>query len=106
MESVVFLSEIVAEVGGERNPQEVCATADASYDRERGQVIVELDSLIRPCGLVGTRNPVDWLPQKQSVKERVPREEASEFARDVFSSWVKQVRTSIPRKLGRFAGTV
>lgn len=99
MDSVVFLSEIVAEVGADHNPQEVCATADATYDRERGLVIVELDSLTRPSGIVGTRNPVDWLPKKQIVKEGVPRDEASELARDVFSSWVKRVRSSIPGKL-------
>lgn len=99
MDPVVFLSEIVAEVGSDHNPQEVCATADAAYDRVRGLVVVELDSLIRPSGIVGTRVPVDWLPKKQTVKEGVPREEASELARDVFSSWVKRVRSSIPGKL-------
>ena len=106
MDSVVFLSEIVAEVGGDHNPQEVCATADATYDRDRGIVIVELDSLVRPSGIVGTRNPVTWLPEKQIVKEGVPREEASELARDVFSSWVKQVRGSVPKKLSSAASRV
>lgn len=98
MDPVVFLSEIVAEVGSDHNPQEVCATADAAYDRQRGVVVVELDCLIRPSGIVGTRIPVDWLPKKQIVKEGVPREEASELARDVFSSWVRRVRSSIPGK--------
>jgi hypothetical protein len=106
MESVVFLSEIVAEIGGDHNPQEVCASADAIYDRERGLVIVDLDSLIRPSGIVGTQIPVDWLPKKQTVKEGVPREEASELARDIFSSWVKRVRGSIPRKLATLENKV
>ena len=101
MDAIVFLSEIVAEVGNEKNLQEVCATADAAYDRERGTVVVELDSLIRPSGIVGTRTPVDWLPQKQTVKEGVPRDEAADQARDVFASWVKTVRAAIPRKLSK-----
>ena len=101
MDSVVFLSEIVAEVGDEKNPQEVCATADASYDRQRKQVCVELDCLIRPSGIVGTRTPVDWLPAKQIVREGVPRDDASELAREIFGSWVRKVRSSIPRKLGK-----
>lgn len=96
MEPVVFLSEIVAEIGADHNPQEVCASADAKYDRMRELVVVELDCLTRPSGIVGTRIPVDWLPKRQTVKEGVPRDEASEVARDVFSSWVKRVRASIP----------
>jgi hypothetical protein len=104
MESVVYLSEIVAELGKNKNLQEVCATADASYDRERKELTVKLDSLIRPCGIEGTRIPVDWLPKGQTVKEGVPRDEASELARDVFSSWVKRVRKAIPGKSSSAAG--
>lgn len=99
MESVVFLSEIVAEIGSDKDLQEVCASADATYDRQSGVAVVELKSLTRPAGIVGTRNAVDWLPADQTVKESVPREEASEFARDVFMDWVKKVRAAIPRNL-------
>jgi hypothetical protein len=99
MEPVVFLSEIVAEIGGDRNPQEVCASADARYDRTARAVVIELDCLTRPSGIVGTRNPVDWLPKKQTVKEVVSLDEASDLARDVFGNWVKRVRASIPTAL-------
>jgi hypothetical protein len=38
----------------------------------------------------------DWLPQAEKVTASVSRSEASDMAKDIFDSWVKLVRKSIP----------
>jgi hypothetical protein len=76
---------------------EACATAEALYDEEQSQLIVELDSFLRPTDLRFKEEhlPADFLPERQTFKESVSQDEAPELARDVFHRWVRTVRQSV-----------
>ena len=98
MRKLISSSEVVESVHGDGGEWEVCAVAEAAYDESDSRVVVELESFLRKASTSGegeVRHP-PWLPGKSRVTEQAPREEASQVAHDVFASWVRKVRHSIP----------
>lgn len=95
----MFISEILGTIHD--GSVEVCATAQAKYDGAAEQVAVTLDAFTRcvPPGGDGTHLPQPWLPAGERVCEHLDRGEADEFVKDVFQSWVKKVRASVPESL-------
>ncbi len=77
---------------------QVCATADASYDHASEKISVVLDAFTRRASVTGDGAHLaePWLPPCERVGEHLPHSEADEFVRDVFHSWVKKVRASVP----------
>ena len=77
---------------------QVCATATADYDDAAGKVSVALDAFTRRATTAndGAHIPQPWLPRGERVTEHLPREEADDFVKDVFHSWVNRVRASVP----------
>jgi hypothetical protein len=100
MRKICSLREVVRSAASSHDGWELCATADAKYDRDSSTVLVELDSLVQPAhlprGLNGFRQP--WLPGKELVKQRVPLHEARAVARKVFRRWTTKVRRSVPAR--------
>lgn len=80
---------------------QVCATADADYDHTGEKLSVTLGAFTRRASASenGAQLPQPWLPVTERVSEHLPREEADEFVKDVFHSWVRKVRASIPANL-------
>jgi hypothetical protein len=76
---------------------EACATAEALYDEEQSQLIIEQDSFLRPTDLRFKEEHLaaNFLPEKQTFKESVSQDEAPELARDIFHRWVRTVRESV-----------
>jgi len=99
MNGPIFMREIVGTI--DDGEVEVCATADATYDSGKEEVTVALDACTRRVVAAGNGHliPQPWLPHPERVKEHLPREEAVSFARDVFHSWHRKVRASIPAEL-------
>ena len=98
MKKVISTSEIVESIQCDGADWEVCATAEANYHEVDSRIVVELDSFLRKASSSGdgeVRRP-SWLPGKAGVTEHAPREEAGQVAHDVFASWVRKVRQSIP----------
>ena len=79
----------------------VCATADADYDHAAEKISVALDAFTRRASMTddGAHLPQTWLPRSERVCEHLPHNEADEFVKDVFHSWVKKVRAAIPPEL-------
>ncbi|HKS38884.1 MAG TPA: hypothetical protein VJW76_16945 [Verrucomicrobiae bacterium] len=98
MRRVISLSEIVELLELEDGWDEVCATAEATYNAATGSIAVRLNSFVRTVDLsTGGRHLAPrWLPRSETVRESVPLDEAVPFARDIFQRWVKKVRQSIP----------
>lgn len=80
---------------------QVCATAEGAYDHAAEKLSVTLDAFTRRADIPddGAHLAQPWLPQGECVAEHLPREEADAFVKDVFHSWVKKVRASIPHDL-------
>ena len=100
MKDLISLSEIVAAWPSGDGEAEVCATADAHYDDATEAVSIGLRSFLRhvPARAKSFGVPPAWLPEPTCVAEHLERAEAADFAKDVFRSWVKKVRTAIPRE--------
>ena len=98
MKKLISSSEVVESVPGDGGEWEVCAVAAADYDDSNSRVVVELESFLRKASTSGDGEirRLPWLPGKSRVTEHVPREEASQVSHDVFASWVRKVRHSIP----------
>lgn len=98
MEKAISISEIIGTI--EDDEVEVCATAEAAYDRAKERVIVTLNAFARRISVDrhGELVPEPWLPTSEKVTEHLPREEVDSFAKDVFGSWVKKVRASVPEE--------
>jgi hypothetical protein len=99
MESSISISEIIGTIyDGE---VEVCAAADTAYDRAKEKVIVTLKAFARRVSVHNHGEAVaePWLPSSEQVTEHLPREDADSFAKDVFHSWTKKVRASVPEAL-------
>ena len=79
---------------------QVCATADAEYDRAAERIAVTLGAFTRKSSTTGAdaHLPQPWLPPDERVTEHLPRDEADDFVKDVFHSWVKKVRASVPHE--------
>lgn len=101
MRRIITSSEIIGTFRKEGHEYELCASADGNYDDERCQLVMDLDSCIRPIDRhgAGGDHSTSWLPKPQNVKESVPLDEAREVARDVFQNWVHRVRQSVPFSL-------
>ena len=98
MKSFLSTSEVVETLRQGDAEWEVCAAAEAHYDESASHVVVDLESFLRRTSAHGAgevRRP-EWLPRSYSVKEQAAREEASQVVHDVFASWVRKVRQSIP----------
>lgn len=80
---------------------QVCATAAAEYDHASGKISVALNAFTRRTSITdsGAHLSEPWLPPPERVSEHLPSEEADEFVKDVFHSWVRKVRSSIPGNL-------
>jgi hypothetical protein len=98
MKKLITCSEIVESIHGDGGEWEVCAAAEADYDESNSRVVVELESFLRKVSVSGDGEVrrLPWLPTKNRVTEHAPREEASQVVHDVFASWVRKVRQSIP----------
>ena len=100
MEHFISISEIIGNVRDGAREGQVCATADTEYDNATSSVRVTLDSFVRPLPPSGNGTHAEpWLPAPENVSEHLPRGEVSEFTRDVFKKWVRQVREAIPPAL-------
>lgn len=99
MDHVIHLSEIIGTI--DDGVTEVCATADADYDSSKSQVTVSLNAFARRVVAAGDghHRPEQWLPRAEVVTEHLSRGDASNFARDVFHSWTRRVRASVPAEL-------
>jgi len=95
---IISSSEIIGQFTRDEHEFEVCATAEANFDEPQSQLLMELDSFVRPVDirLKEQHLPAEWLPKKQRFKESVSHEEAVELAKDIFHRWVGKVRQSIP----------
>jgi hypothetical protein len=90
------LSEIVGEFRTAEGIQEVRATADGNYNEDTSQLLVKLDSSLRP--LTGQSNAIqaDWLPKSETIKVSISSSEAFDAVKEIFGSWVPRVRKRIP----------
>ena len=98
MKTVAMLSEAVGSKELKDGVYEVWATAEAQYDDARSELLVDLDSFVRPTDirLKETRIDPEWLPKKGKVAEHVGSHEAHDQAKEIFESWVRKVRRHIP----------
>ena len=98
MSRIISSSEIIGVFTRKEREFEVCATAEADFDEAKSQLVLELDTFIRPVDIRAKEKhlPAEWLPIKQTIKESVSREDAPELAKGIFHRWVGKVRQSIP----------
>ena len=95
------ISEIIETFGEGEGETEVCATAETQYDSSAQKVSVALDSFVRCVFASGNREhqTPPWLPPAENVTEHLAPDEADGFTKDVFHSWVRKVRATIPHTL-------
>ena len=87
-------TEADAEVLGELH-----ATLSAHFNSGTNEVVAELDAYVCPDDanhMMEDRLRPEWLPGKQVVRVGGEAGETSDIARDVFHSWVRRVRESVP----------
>lgn len=97
MRRVLSISEVVETLATPGGAVEVLATGDAEYDEGTAQLVMRLDSVLRP---VDARNnghglPEGWLPRPDKVLNHLDWAEALPAARDIFRDWVKRVHQSV-----------
>jgi hypothetical protein len=85
--------------GSER--MDVCSETDCTYDPAAQELVVSLDSFLRHAvaELHDQRVKAPWLPAPQTVRERVPFDEAGDLAHDIAQSWRRKVAGSVPDRL-------
>jgi hypothetical protein len=98
MENAISISEVIGTIGDGRI--EICASANAAYDRAKERVFVSLEAFARRVSAYGdgSRMAMRWLPAREHVTNELPREDAVEFARDVFRNWARKVRRAVPEE--------
>lgn len=98
MKRIISTSEIIGSFTRDEREFEICATAEAEFDESKSQLLLSLDSFIRPVDIRSKEQHLsaDWLPKKQSLKESVSQDEAVDLAKEIFHRWVGKVRQSVP----------
>jgi hypothetical protein len=98
MKKIISSTAIIAPIVKDGRAFEVCATAEGNFDERQSQLVLELDSLIRPVGRFPGKPLLEeqWLPHKQKVTESVSVDDASDLAREIFHRWSRTVRQAIP----------
>ena len=98
MRNSISLSEVVGETQRPEGRCEVYTSAEGVHEEDDERLMVDLDCWLRPVLTVeqGTKLRADWLPQAETVTASVSRSEASDMTEDIFDSWAKLVRKSIP----------
>ena len=100
MQGIIDISKIVGKLTINEQAFEVCAEADASFDRASSQLSVKLHSYLHPeeqTHLMEAVEP-DWLPAPSTVTEHVSQEEASIVAKDIFASWCHKVEAAVAQQ--------
>jgi hypothetical protein len=94
------ISEIIETLGEGSSETEVCASATTQYDSSAQKVSVALDCFTRCVSASGDHElrPQPWLPAAEHVAEHLAPEEVEAFTNDVFQSWVRKVRATIPKE--------
>ncbi len=97
----MFISEIVETLGEGEGETEVCATAETQFDASAQKVSVALSCFARCVRASGNREhqTPPWLPPAENVTEHLAPDEADAFTKDVFLSWTRRVRATIPHAL-------
>lgn len=92
------MSESFGHLDHPAGPCEIHITGEAVHDNSSGILTVGLDAWLRTLDLLRKERllPADWLPKAQQEMEHVSVEEASDAAREIFQSWIRQVRDSAP----------
>ena len=95
MRRVLSISEVVETLATPSGAVEVLATGDATYDEDRAQMEMRLDSQFRPACPKDGCVPPAALPRSDVVKMKLEWAEALPAARGIFRDWVKRVHQSI-----------
>lgn len=100
MRRVVSSSEIVGTCEWRGQMIDVSAHSDAHYDEAAGKMLVKLMADAEPADLEFHPEWIkpDWLPAKQTVAEHLSYEEALPAAKNIFRSWSRKVRESMPAR--------
>lgn len=98
MQGIIDISKIVGKVQIGGQTHEVCAEADATFNRATHELNVKLHSYLHSEEQthVGETISASWLPESTTVTEHADAEEASAIAKDVFASWCRKVQAAIP----------
>lgn len=100
MNHPISLSEFITRFADPESgvTMELHATLEAQYDSAGHAVVANLDAYTCPDDAAHMRERARpaWLPPAQTVRAGGGVEEASAIARDIFHSWVRQVRTTLP----------
>lgn len=97
MHGIIDISKVVGKVQIDGQPHEVCAEADATFQKATGELRVELRSYLHPEEQihVGETIVAPWLPEPSTATEHVDASEAAAAAKDVFASWCRKVQTAM-----------
>lgn len=100
MHHPITLSEFITRFADPANSVmlELHATLEAHYDSASHVVIAHLDAYVCPDDASHMQEHVRpaWLPPAQTVRAGGSPEETSAIARDIFHTWVRQVRAALP----------
>ena len=96
MKKVISISEIVAPIQIEDDFCVVWTSAEANY--HEGKLEVKLDSFLRRSS-DNEHLSTNWLPETETVIERVDFEEGSPAAKEIFENWVKRVRQAVGKRI-------
>ncbi|MGA8660484.1 MAG: hypothetical protein WB586_30580 [Chthoniobacterales bacterium] len=98
MNRLIYLSEVVDQVEWEGITFDISATADATFDEKKSQLVVQLGCFLKSEGMSENEKPpmLSSLPKPEIVKEMMTREEAIDATKEIFASWAKRVRTRMP----------
>ena len=98
MKQILSMSESFGHLDHPAGPCEIHITGEAAHDESAGLLTVALNARLRTLDLLHKERllPADWLPEARRQTEHVAADEASDAAREIFHSWVRRVRDSIP----------
>ncbi len=99
MKHVIETSEVLGTVEMPKEGVcELCVSVEGDYDEARGRMTVNLESFLRPAGLLVKERHfrVDWMPPGETITESVPREECRAVTRELLNHWVRKVKAAAP----------
>ncbi|MDD5200443.1 MAG: hypothetical protein PHC88_11650 [Terrimicrobiaceae bacterium] len=108
MDQVLDSTSVVGTADFDGGQVDVCSEAKCVYDVAKQELVVSLESFVRHPNppLRRQRVKAPWLPERQTVRELVPVDEAGDMARDIASSWRRKIAECIPERAIPRAGEI
>lgn len=99
MKNLLELKSSLGRIHQGEQEYEIFAEGVGAYDEASNMLTMNLSCFLQEEAVARTIVHPDWMPHRQTDREHVDRDEASDLGREIFRRWCDAIEHSAPRPL-------